>query len=163
MEVRKMTDIIYITEEGLQKLKGELDQLRLVERPMISKLIADARDKGDLTENAEYSAAKEAQGMLEMKISRLEDIIARSRLIDESKIDSSTVRLLNRVKIKNKSNNNVMEYQIVPESEANFKLGKIAINSPIAMGLIGKKVGETVQIKVPSGVITFEIISISAQ
>lgn len=158
-----MADIIYITEEGLQKLKVELDQLRLVERPMISKLIADARDKGDLTENAEYSAAKEAQGMLEMKISRLEDVIARSRIIDESKIDSSTVRLLNRIKIKNKSNNNVMEYQIVPESEANFKLGKIAINSPIAMGLIGKKVGETVQIKVPSGVITFEIISISAQ
>jgi transcription elongation factor GreA len=143
-----MADIIYITEEGLQKLKGELDQLRLVERPMISKLIADARDKGDLTENAEYSAAKEAQGMLEMKISRLEDIVARSRIIDESKIDTSTVR---------------MEYQIVPESEANFKLRKIAINSPIAMGLIGKKVGEIVQIKVPSGIIPFEIISISAQ
>jgi transcription elongation factor GreA len=163
MEVRKMADIIYITEEGLQKLKGELDQLRLVERPMISKLIAEARDKGDLTENAEYSAAKEAQGMLEMKISRLEDVITRSRIIDESKIDSSTVRLLNKVKIKNKINNSVMEYQIVPESEANFKIGKIAISSPIAMGLIGKKVGDTVQIKVPSGVITFEIISISAQ
>jgi transcription elongation factor GreA len=158
-----MADIIYITEEGLQKLKEELDQLRLVERPMISKLIADARDKGDLTENAEYSAAKEAQGMLEMKISRLEDIITRSRIIDESKIDTSTVRILNRVKIKNKINNSVMEYQIVPESEANFKLGKIAINSPIAMGLIGKKVGENVQIKVPSGIIPFEIISISTQ
>jgi transcription elongation factor GreA len=158
-----MADTIYITEEGLQKLKEELDQLRLVERPMISKLIADARDKGDLTENAEYSAAKEAQGMLEMKISRLEDVIARSRIIDESKIDSSTVRLLNKIKIKNKINNNVMEYQIVPESEANLKLGKIAINSPIAMGLIGKKVGETVQIKVPSGVISFEIISITSQ
>jgi transcription elongation factor GreA len=158
-----MADIIYITEEGLQKLKEELDQLRLVERPMISKLIADARDKGDLTENAEYSAAKEAQGMLEMKISRLEDIITRSRIIDESKIDTSTVRILNRVKIKNKINNSVMEYQIVPESEANFKLGKIAINSPIAMGLIGKKVGEIVQIKVPSGIIPFEIISISTQ
>jgi transcription elongation factor GreA len=158
-----MADIIYITEEGLQKLKGELDQLRLVERPMISKLIADARDKGDLTENAEYSAAKEAQGMLEMKISRLEDIVARSRIIDESKIDTSTVRILNKVKIKNKINNSVMEYQIVPESEANFKLRKIAINSPIAMGLIGKKVGEIVQIKVPSGIIPFEIISISAQ
>jgi transcription elongation factor GreA len=163
MEDRKMADTIYITEEGLQKLKEELDQLRLVERPMISRLIADARDKGDLTENAEYSAAKEAQGMLEMKISRLEDIIARSRIIDESKIDSSTVRLLNKIKIKNKINNNVMEYQIVPESEANLKLGKIAINSPIAMGLIGKKVGETVQIKVPSGVIPFEIMSISSQ
>jgi transcription elongation factor GreA len=158
-----MADIIYITEEGLQKLKEELDQLRLVERPMISKLIADARDKGDLTENAEYSAAKEAQGMLEMKISRLEDIVARSRIIDESKIDTSTVRILNKVKIKNKINNSVMEYQIVPESEANFKLRKIAINSPIAMGLIGKKVGEIVQIKVPSGIIPFEIISISAQ
>jgi transcription elongation factor GreA len=158
-----MADIIYITEEGLQKLKKELDQLRLVERPMISKLIADARDKGDLTENAEYSAAKEAQGMLEMKISRLEDIVARSRIIDESKIDTSTVRILNKVKIKNKINNSVMEYQIVPESEANFKLRKIAINSPIAMGLIGKKVGEIVQIKVPSGIIPFEIISISAQ
>jgi transcription elongation factor GreA len=158
-----MSDVIYITEEGLQKLKEELDQLRLVERPLISKLIADARDKGDLTENAEYSAAKEAQGMLEMKISRIEDIINRSRIIDESKIDTSTVRILNRIKIKNKANNSVMEYQIVPESEANFKLGKIAVSSPIAMGLLGKKVGETVQIKVPSGVILFEIMSISTQ
>ena len=156
-----MSDIIYITEEGLQKLKEELDQLRLVERPMISRLIADARDKGDLSENAEYAAAKEAQGMLEMKISKMEDIIARSRLIDESKIDTSTVRILNRVKIKNKTNNSVMEYQIVPESEANFKLGKIAVSSPIAMGLIGKKVGDSVQIKVPSGIIPFEILSIS--
>jgi len=158
-----MADVIYITEEGLQKLKEELDQLRLVERPAISKLIAEARDKGDLTENAEYSAAKEAQGMLEMKISKLEDIIARSRIIDESKIDTSTVRILNKVKIKNKSSNTIMEYQIVPESEANFKLGKIAVNSPIAMGLIGKKVGDTVQIKVPSGVIPFEILAISTQ
>ena len=158
-----MSDVIYITEEGLQRLKGELDQLRLVERPSISRLIADARDKGDLTENAEYSAAKEAQGMLEMKISRIEDIVNRSRVIDESKIDTSTVRILNRVKIKNKTNNSVMEYQIVPESEANFKLGKIAISSPIAMGLIGKKVGDNVQIKVPSGIIPFEIISISTQ
>ena len=156
-----MADVIYITEEGLQKLREELDQLRLVERPAISKLIAEARDKGDLSENAEYSAAKEAQGMLEMKISKLEDIIAWSRIIDESKIDTTTVRILNKVKIKNKSNNIVMEYQIVPESEANFKLGKIAVNSPIAMGLIGRKVGDTVQIKVPSGVIPFEILSIS--
>jgi len=158
-----MSDIIYITEEGLQKIKEELDHLRLVERPLISKLIGDARDKGDLTENAEYSAAKEAQGMLEMKISRLEEIVTRSRIIDESKIDTSTVRILNKVKIKNRKTNSVMEYQIVPESEANFKLGKIAINSPIAMGLIGKKVGETVQIKVPSGIIPFEILSISTQ
>jgi len=158
-----MSDIIYITEDGLQKLKEELDQLRLVERPMISKMIAEARDKGDLSENAEYAAAKEAQGMLEMKISKVENIITRSRIIDESKIDTSTVRLLNKVKIKNKTNNSVMEYQIVPESEANFKLGKIAVSSPIAMGLIGKKVGDSVQIKVPSGIIPFEILSISAQ
>lgn len=158
-----MSDTIYITEDGLQKLKEELDQLRLVERPMISKLLADAREKGDLTENAEYAAAKEAQGMLEMKISRIEDIIARSRLIDESKIDTSTIRILSKMKIKNKSSNTVMEYQIVPESEANLKQGKIAVNSPIAMGLMGKKVGETVSIKVPSGTITFEILSISSQ
>jgi transcription elongation factor GreA len=156
-----MAEVIYITEDGLQKLKEELDHLRLVERPLISKQIADARDKGDLTENAEYAAAKEAQGMLEMKISRLEDIVTRSRVIDESKIDTTTVRILNRVKIKNKTNNNVMEYQIVPESEANFKLGKIAVNSPIAMGLIGKKVGDSVVIKVPSGTISFEIIAVS--
>lgn len=157
----EMNDIIYITEEGLQKLKEELDQLRNVERPSISKQIADARDKGDLSENAEYAAAKEAQGMLELKISKLEDLVTRSRILDESKIDISSVRILNKVKIRNKSNNNVMEYQIVPESEANLKKGKIAVNSPIAQGLIGKKVGDQVQIKVPSGVIHFEIISIS--
>jgi transcription elongation factor GreA len=156
-----MSEIIYVTVEGLQKLKEELDQLRNVERPSISRQIADARDKGDLSENAEYAAAKEAQGMLELRISKLEDIVARSRILDESKIDISTVRLLNRVKIMNKTNNSVMEYLIVPESEANFKLGKIAVSSPIAQGLIGKKVGDIVQIKVPSGTIPFEIISIS--
>ncbi|MDO9340715.1 MAG: transcription elongation factor GreA [Bacteroidales bacterium] len=152
---------MYVTEEGLQKLKEELNQLRNVERPMISRQIADARDKGDLSENAEYAATKEAQGMLEMRISKLEDIVARSRILDESKIDISFVRLLNRVKIRNKSNNSVMEYLIVPESEANFKLGKIAVSSPIAQGLIGKKVGDIVKITVPSGIIPFEIISIS--
>jgi transcription elongation factor GreA len=156
-----MSEVIYVTVEGLQKLKAELDHLRNVERPSISRQIADARDKGDLSENAEYSAAKEAQGMLELRISKLEDIVTRSRILDESKIDTLTVRLLNRVKIKNQSNNTVMEYLIVPESEANFKLGKIAISSPIAQGLIGKKVGDIVQIKVPSGTIPFEIISIS--
>ncbi|MBN2666932.1 MAG: transcription elongation factor GreA [Bacteroidales bacterium] len=156
-----MSDNVYITEDGLQKLREEIDELRLVERPKISRMIAEARDKGDLSENAEYAAAKEAQGMLEMKISRLEDILSRSRVLDESKIDTSTVRILNKVKIKNKSNNYVMEYQIVPESEANVKLGKIAVNSPIAMGLIGKKVGDTVNIKVPSGLMTFEILFIS--
>jgi transcription elongation factor GreA len=156
-----MAEVIYVTVEGLQKLKEELDQLRNVERPSISRQIADARDKGDLSENAEYSAAKEAQGLLELRISKLEDIVARSRILDESKIDVSSVRLLNRVKIRNKSNNSVMEYLIVPESEANFKIGKIAVSSPIAQGLIGKKVGDIVQIKVPSGTMQFEIISIS--
>jgi len=157
----KMSDVIYITEEGLIKLKEELDQLRNVERPGISRQIADARDKGDLSENAEYAAAKEAQGLLEMKISRLEDVVARSRILDESKIDTSSVRILNKVKIRNRSNNGVMEYQIVPESEANLKAGKIAVNSPIAQGLIGKKVGDLVEIKVPSGLMQFEIVSIS--
>ena len=156
-----MSDTIYITEEGLQKIKEELDHLRNVERPLISRQIADARDKGDLSENAEYAAAKEAQGMLEFKISRLEDTITRSRILDESKIDTSSVRILNRVKIRNKANNSVMEYQLVPESEADLKKAKIAVNSPIAQGLIGKKVGEVVEITVPSGVIPFEIISIS--
>ncbi len=156
-----MNDIIYVTEEGLQKLKEELEQLRSIERPLISRQIAEARDKGDLSENAEYSAAKEAQGMLELKIAKLEDQVARSRVIDGSKIDTKTVRILNKVKIKNKSNNSVMEYQIVPESEANLKQGKIAVNSPIAQGLIGKKVGDVVQVKVPSGIIPFEIVSIS--
>jgi transcription elongation factor GreA len=156
-----MSEVIYVTEEGLRKLKDELDQLRNVERPSISRQIAEARDKGDLSENAEYAAAKEAQGMLEMRISKLEDIVAKSRIIDETKIDTSTVSILNRVKIKNISNNYIMEYQLVPESEANFKQGKIAVSSPIAQGLLGKKVGDIVKITVPSGVIPFEIVSIS--
>ncbi len=156
-----MSEVIYVTEEGLHNLKSELDQLRNIERPSISRQIAEARDKGDLSENAEYAAAKEAQGMLEMKISKLEDIVARSRIIDESKIDTSTIQILNRVKIRNKVNNSIMEYQLVPESEANFKLGKIAVSSPIAQGLMGKKVGDVVSITVPSGIIPFEVISIS--
>jgi transcription elongation factor GreA len=156
-----MSEVIYVTEDGLHNLKEELDQLRNIERPSISRQIAEARDKGDLSENAEYAAAKEAQGMLEMKISKLEDIVARSRIIDETKIDTLTVRILNRVKIRNQTNNSVMEYQLVPESEANFKLGKIAVSSPIAQGLIGKKVGDIVHIKVPSGIIPFEVVSIS--
>jgi transcription elongation factor GreA len=156
-----MSEVLYVTEDGLQKLKEELNQLRTVERPAISKLIAEARDKGDLSENAEYAAAKEAQGMLEMKISKLDDIIARSRIIDGSKIDTTTVRILNKVKIRNKVNNTIMEYQLVPESEANLKLGKLAISSPIAQGIIGKKVGQIVQVKVPAGIIPFEIIAIS--
>ena len=150
-----------MTEEGLQKLKEELNQLRNIERPMISRQIADARDKGDLSENAEYAAAKEEQGMLEMKISKLDDMVARARVIDETKIDISSVRILHKVKIRNKTNNSIMEYQLVPENEANFKLGKIAVSSPIAKGLIGKKIGDIVEIQVPSGVIPFEIIAIS--
>lgn len=156
-----MSEVIYVTAEGLKNLKAELDQMRNEERPSISRQIAEARDKGDLSENAEYAAAKEAQGMLEMKISKLEDLVARSRIIDETKINTSAVQILNKVKIKNKSTNAVMEYQLVPESEADFKLGKIAVSSPIAKGLLGKKVGDVVQIKVPSGIIPFEIISIS--
>ncbi|MBE0674942.1 MAG: transcription elongation factor GreA [Bacteroidales bacterium] len=156
-----MSDIIYVTAEGLQKLKEELDQLRGVERPKISAHIAEARDKGDLSENAEYAAAKEAQGMLELRISKLEDLISKSRVIDESKIGTSTVKILNKVRIKNRNTNTTMQYQLVPESEANFKEGKIAVGSPIAQGLIGRKVGDVVNITVPSGVIPFEIIEIS--
>lgn len=156
-----MSELVYVTEEGLQKMKEELEHLRSIDRPAISRQIADARDKGDLSENAEYAAAKEAQGMLEMKISKLEDVIARSRVIDESRIDTSSIRILHKVKIRNKSNNAEMEYQLVPESEANLKLGKLAVSSPIAQGLIGRKVGDVVQIKVPSGVIPFEVVAIS--
>jgi len=156
-----MKDFVYVTDEGLQRMKDELDQLRNIERPGISRQIAEARDKGDLSENAEYAAAKEAQGMLELKISRLEDQIARSRVIDGSQIDTSSVKILNKVKIRNTSNGATMEYQLVPESEANLKEGKIAASSPIAKGIMGKKVGDVVQIQVPSGVIPFEILSIS--
>ena len=156
-----MSEVIYMTDTGLHKLKEELDQLRNVERPSISRQIAEARDKGDLSENAEYAAAKDAQGMLEMKISKMEDLVSRARIIDESKIDTSSIQILNKVKIRNKATNNIMEYQLVPESEANFKLGKIAVNSPIAQGLMGKKAGDIVQIKVPSGMISLEVISIS--
>jgi len=155
-----MSEISYITEEGLLKLKEELDQLTNVERPAISKLIAEARDKGDLSENAEYDAAKEAQGMLELKINKLKDVIANSRVLDESKIDTSKVQILNKVKIKNKSNNATMVYTIVSESEADLKAGKISVNTPIAKGLLGKVVGDVVEIIVPSGKIPFEIIEI---
>lgn len=149
-----------MTEEGLQKMKEELDTLRN-ERPVMARMIADARDKGDLTENAEYSAAKEAQGMLEMKISRLEDQVARARIIDGSRINTTSVQILNKVRIRNKANGIVMEYQLVPEGEANLKEGKIAATSPIAQGIMGKKVGDVVQVKVPAGVIPFEIVEIS--
>jgi transcription elongation factor GreA len=156
-----MANVFYITEEGLSSIKKELENLRTVERPAISRQIAEARDKGDLSENAEYDAAKEAQGLLEMKIARLEEQVAGARIIDESRIDTDSVQVLNRVKIKNKNNNTTLEYVLVPESEANLKLGKIAVSTPIARGLLGKKVGEVVEISIPSGKVQYEIMEIS--
>jgi len=142
-------------------LQDELEQLRTVERPAISQLIAEARDKGDLSENAEYDAAKEAQGMLEMKIAKLENTIANARIIDESKIDTDRVQILTRVKIRNTQSNAIMEYTLVAESEANIKEGKLSVGTPIAKALIGRTIGEVVDVQVPSGMIKFEIISIS--
>ena len=156
-----MAKMSYVTEEGLNKLREELKQLETVERPKIKKQIADARDKGDLSENAEYDAAKEAQGMLEMRIQKLKSTIANSRVLDESKIDTNTVQIMNTVKIKNKKNNAVMEYTIVSETEADLKQRKISVTSPIAKGLLGKKVGDVVDIEVPNGIIPFEIMDIS--
>jgi len=156
-----MSKYSYITEEGLNKLKKELEHMENVERPAISKQIAEARDKGDLSENAEYDAAKEAQGMLEMRISQLKETIINSRIIDESKLDTSKVQILNKVKLKNLNNNSVMEYQLVSESEADLKQKKLSINTPIAKGLLGKKVGDKVEVKVPSGLMKFEILEIS--
>ena len=156
-----MSKVTYITEEHLLKLKAELEHMVNIERPSISQQIAEARDKGDLSENAEYDAAKEAQGLLEMRISKLEDLVANSRIIDESKIDISKVQLLNRVTIKNKKNNATQIYLIVSESEANLKEGKIAINSPIAKALVGRKVGDVVEVTVPSGTVSLEIIDIT--
>lgn len=156
-----MGKLNYLTEEGLQKLRNDLDQLVRVERPSISQQIAEARDKGDLSENAEYDAAKEAQGLLEMRIAKLQDILMHARLIDESKLDNDSVQILSKVEICNCSTGAKLSYTIVSESEANLKEGKIAINTPIAKGLLGKKVGAKVEIKVPSGIIPFEIIKIS--
>ena len=157
-----MGKISYLTPEGLKKLKDELYRLENIERPSISKQIGEAIDKGDISENAEYDAAKDAQGMLEMKISKLKGVIASARLMDTSKIDTSKVQLLSKVKIRNTKNNAVMQYLIVSDSEADLKAGKLAINTPVAKGLIGKKVGDIVEIKVPSGSIPFEIIEITA-
>ena len=156
-----MEDIKYYTQEGLDALKRELSQLEAVERPKISQAIAEARDKGDLSENAEYDAAKEAQGMLELKIANLKNLIAKARVLDESKIDVSKVLIYSIVKIKNLKNGMEMTYTIVPESEADLKAGKISSNTPIAKGLLGHKVGETVEITIPSGKIGFEILDIS--
>ncbi len=156
-----MSEIKYFTEEGLTKLKAEVEQLVSVERPSISRQIGEARDKGDLSENAEYDAAKEAQGLLELKISKMQEVVRNARIIDESKMDSSKVFILSTVKIKNKNNNMEMTYTLVPENEADLKKGKISVSSPIARGLLGKKVGDTADIKVPSGLIAFEVIEVS--
>lgn len=145
--------VSYYTEEGLRNLKAELDQLRDVERPKASQAIAEARDKGDLSENAEYDAAKEAQGLLELKIAKMEALLANARVIDESQLDTSKVLVLSTVKIKNKANNAMMTYTLVAESEADLKTGKISVNSPIGKGLLGKSVGEIAEIKVPNGVL----------
>lgn len=151
---------MYYTIEGLNKLKAELDQLVSVERPSISQQIAEARDKGDLSENAEYDAAKNAQGMLELKISKLQETIRNAKIIDETKLDISKVLILTTVKIRNTKNNATMTYALVPENEADLKHGKISVNSPIAKGLLGKSVGDSVDIQVPAGKMTFEIVEI---
>jgi transcription elongation factor GreA len=156
-----MAEVKYYTQEGFNKLKEELEHLESVERPEISRQIAEARDKGDLSENAEYDAAKNAQGMLELQIAKLQEEIRNARIIDESKMDTSKVLILSVVKIKNLKNNAVMTYTLVPENEADLKAGKISVSSPIARGLLGKQVGEKAEIEVPAGKMTFEIIEIS--
>ena len=156
-----MSKISYYTEEGLKKLKDELNVLKDVERPKASNAIAEARDKGDLSENAEYDAAKEAQGMLEMRISKLEERLANARVIDESQLDNSKVLVLSKVKIRNKSNGMTMDYMIVADGEADLSKGKISVNSPIGKGLLGKSVGEIAKISVPTGFIDLEILEIS--
>lgn len=153
--------VTYMTEEGYNKILAEINHLESVKRPEISAQIAEARDKGDLSENAEYDAAKEAQGILEAKIAQLKGLVANARLIDESQIKTDAVQILNKVKIKNVQNNAVMTYTLVADSEANLKENKIAISTPIAQGLMGKKVGDVVDIKVPSGTVKFEILEIS--
>ncbi len=156
-----MSDVKYFTKEGLEKLKDELEQLKSVERPAISQQIAEAREKGDLSENAEYDAAKNAQGMLELRISKLETTLSNARVIDESQLDESKISILSKVKLKNLKNNAAMTYTLVPENEADIKSGKISVSSPIAKGLLGKQIGEKVDIQVPAGLMTFEILEIS--
>ena len=155
-----MSDVSYYTKEGLKKLKDELNHLKDIERPKASNAIGEARDKGDLSENAEYDAAKEAQGMLEMKISKLEAVLSNARLIDESQLDLSKVLVLSMVTIKNLNNQMQLNYTLVAESEADLKSGKISVSSPIGKGLLGKKVGEIAEVTVPNGTLKFEIISI---
>ena len=156
-----MSKVSYYTPEGLKKLKDELNYMRDVERPKASQAIAEARDKGDLSENAEYDAAKEAQGLLEMKIAKMEELVANARLIDESQLDTSKVLVLSTVKLKNRQNGQELTYTLVAESEADLKSGKISVTSPIGKGLLGKKVGETAEIQVPNGTLKFDILDIS--
>lgn len=156
-----MSNVSYYTAEGLKKLRDELQQLKDVERVKASKAIAEARDKGDLSENAEYDAAKEAQGMLEMRISKLEETLAGARLIDDSQLDSSKALVLSNVKIKNQANGMEMTYSLVADGEADLAAGKISVNSPIGKGLLGKSVGDIAEIQVPNGIIKFEILDIS--
>ena len=156
-----MSKVSYYTAEGLKKLREELDQLKNIERPKASQAIAEARDKGDLSENAEYDAAKEAQGMLEMRIAKLEEIHSNARLIDETHLDVSKVLVLSNVKIKNQANGMELKYTLVAESEADLKSGKISVTSPIGKGLLGKSVGQVAEIIVPNGKLNFEILEIS--
>ncbi|MFP4064049.1 MAG: transcription elongation factor GreA [Bacteroidales bacterium] len=156
-----MNQVKYFTKEGLEKLKEELEQLKSVERPAISQQIAEAREKGDLSENAEYDAAKNEQGMLELRISKLEETLRNARVIDESQLDDSKVSILSKVKLKNMKNNAVMEYTLVPENEADIKKGKLSVSSPIARGLLGKEPGDEVEIEVPAGLMTFKVMDIS--
>ena len=153
--------ITFMTKEGYKKKMEEIAYLESVKRPEISRAIAEARDKGDLSENAEYDAAKEAQGMLEMQIAKLKDLVANARIIDESKLNTDEVQIMNKVKIKNLANGMIVEYTIVADSEANMKEKKIATSTPVAQGLLGHKIGDIVEIKVPSGLMKFEIIEIS--
>ncbi|RXG22049.1 transcription elongation factor GreA [Leeuwenhoekiella aequorea] len=156
-----MSKVAYYTAEGLKKLRDELNQLKDVERPKSSQAIAEARDKGDLSENAEYDAAKEAQGMLEMRISKMEEIVANARIIDESQLDTSKVLVHSTVKIKNQVNGSEMKYKLVAQSEADLKTGKISVDSPIGKGLLGKKVGDVAEISVPNGTVKFDIVEIT--
>lgn len=153
--------VSYYTQEGLDKIKEELHYLKTKGRADIARQIAEARDKGDLSENAEYDAAKDAQGLHELKISKLEEIVSKARVIDESQLDTSKISILSNVKIKNKKNGAMMTYKLVSEEEADLKTGKISVQSPIGKGLLGKKVGDTAQIQAPAGVVEFEIINIS--
>lgn len=155
-----MSKVSYYTLEGLKKLKDELNKLRDVERPKASQAIAEARDKGDLSENAEYDAAKEAQGLLELRISKMEEVVSNARVIDESQLDTSKVLVHSCVKIRNKANGMEVKYKLVAQSEADLKTGKISVDSPIGKGLLGKKVGDTAEVEVPNGTMNFEILEI---